>query len=365
MHLPCNQIPFLSSELFQDYDAMSKLLNMAKTNATTLVESRAASPQAMEGRQGPTPANMPQPIRLKKGPPKVLEWLSSAPPPKRKKTKEPWDPTQETREVNPNELHIRGYGVSEANGQIPFQPRLSLDQYYYSQLENTAARDKDQVVYRYTNNPQNSTEPKIFMVDQLWMWLINGGMDKPRTIGTTCTDTWILDTLITCAPNQWRHGRSTSSGDERSASNYSEGSLQRGPVIEMYGTLDFPTEFSIRSFDSARDSMRATFKRNHTDPMGASSESTLLEDPLSIHQKVLRHLQQTARKPIASLYDLAGLIVTCCASTFDETQVPDDYQFFDFFENSISIVVSSLCWKAPAGPPYLRNIGLTLNRTRE
>ncbi|KAK7705778.1 hypothetical protein SLS63_014072 [Diaporthe eres] len=72
--------------------------------------------------------------------------------------------------------------------------------------------------------------------------------------------------------------------------------------------------------------------------MGTSSEPSLLEDPLSIHQKVLRHLQQTSRKPIASLYDLAGLIVTCCASTFDETQVPDDYQFFDFFENSISIV---------------------------
>lgn len=188
MHLPCNQVPFLSSELFKDYDAMSRLLNTAKHNAATLVESRAASPQAMEGRQGPIPANMSQPMKSKKGPPRVLEWLSSAPPPKRKKTKEPWDTTQETREVNPNELHIRGYGVSEANGQIPFQPRLSLDQYYYSQLENTAARDKDQVVYRYTNNPQNSTEPKIFMVDQLWMWLINGGMYKPRTITTTCTD---------------------------------------------------------------------------------------------------------------------------------------------------------------------------------
>lgn len=93
--------------------------------------------------------------------------------------------------------------------------------------------------------------------------------------------------------------------------------------------------------------MRATFRRNHTDPTGASLEPNFLEDPLSIHQKVLRHLQQTARKPIASLYDLAGLIVTCCASTFDETQVPDDYQFFDFFENSISIVVSLLCLKAP------------------
>lgn len=186
MHLPSTQIPFLSSELFQDYDAMSKLLNAAKHN-TAPVESRAASPQEMEGRQGPVPANMPQ--KPRKGPPGVLEWLSSAPPPKRKKAKEPWETRQETREVNPNELHIRGYGVSETNGQIPFQPRLSLDQYYYSQLENTAARDKDQVVYRYTNNPQNSTETKIFMVDQLWMWLINGGVEEPPKTRATCTDT--------------------------------------------------------------------------------------------------------------------------------------------------------------------------------
>lgn len=335
---------------------MSKLLNAAKRNATTLVESRAASPQAMEGRQGPMPANMSQPMKPRKGPPRprgVLEWLSSAPPPKRRKHLVYWDPAQETREVNPNELHIRGYGVSEANGQIPFQPRLSLDQYYYSQLENTAARDKDQVVYRYTKNPQNSTEPKIFMVDQLWMWLINGGMDEPRMIRATCTDTWILDTLITCAPNQWRHGKSTSPGDDRSASNYSEESLQRGPIIDIYESLGFPTDLSIRSFDSGRDSMRATFRRNHTDPTGASLEPNLSEDPLSIHQKVLRHLQQTARKPIASLYDLAGLIVTCCASTFDETQVPDDYQFFDLFENSISIVVSFLWLKTKKTAFYL------------
>lgn len=162
---------------------MSKLLNTAKHNTAALAESRPASPQVPEGRQGPIPPNVNQPMKPRKGPPRVIEWLSSAPPPRSKKTKAPWETIQETREMNPNELHIRGYSVSEPNGQIPFQPRLSLDQYYYSQLENTAARDKDQVVYRYTNNPQNSTEPKIFMVDQLWMWLINGGMDKPRRIG--------------------------------------------------------------------------------------------------------------------------------------------------------------------------------------
>lgn len=99
--------------------------------------------------------------------------------------------------------------------------------------------------------------------------------------------------------------------------------------------------------------------------MGTTSEPNFPDDPLSIHQKVLRHLQQTARKPIASLYDLAGLIVTCCASTFDETQVPDDYQFFDFFENSISIVVSFLRSNTPEGNDHLRNFGADVEQNEK
>lgn len=324
---------------------MSKILEATKRNA--LVESRAASPQVPEGRQSPTAANTSQPMQPRKGPQNVIKWLASANPPKRKKTKDRWETIQETKEMNPNELHIRGYGVPEDNRQIPFQPRQSLDQYYYSQLENTSARDKDQVVYRYTNNPRNSTEPKIFMVDQLWMWLINGGITKACKTMEICIDL-ISDTLITCAPNPWRHGKPSSSGDERPESNISEDWLQRGPIIEFYETLGFPSDHWLGSSDSARDSVLATFNRNHTVPKGVSFEPNLSDDPLSVHQKVLRHLQQTARQPIASLYDLAGLIATYCASTFDETQLPDDYQFFDFFEDSISIVVC-LLWSKQQG----------------
>ncbi|KAK5991971.1 hypothetical protein PT974_05367 [Cladobotryum mycophilum] len=74
---------------------------------------------------------------------------------------------------NPHVNLIRGYGIPDETGQLGLQPRRTLDQYFYPYLDNTLHRDKDQVVYRYTNQHQN--DAKIFMVDQLWLWILNGG----------------------------------------------------------------------------------------------------------------------------------------------------------------------------------------------
>jgi ankyrin repeat protein/Mg2+ and Co2+ transporter CorA len=53
--------------------------------------------------------------------------------------------------------------------------RRTLDQFFYPNID-TQVRDQDQVVYRYQTrwNDQNRSwnEPKIFMVDQLWMWIL-------------------------------------------------------------------------------------------------------------------------------------------------------------------------------------------------
>lgn len=53
--------------------------------------------------------------------------------------------------------------------------RRTLDQFFYPNID-TQSRDQDQVVYRYqTKGPGREglgTEPKIFMVDQLWMWVL-------------------------------------------------------------------------------------------------------------------------------------------------------------------------------------------------
>jgi hypothetical protein len=51
-------------------------------------------------------------------------------------------------------------------------PRRTLDQYFYHGID-TSARDTDQVVYRYCE--RNDVERKVFMVDQLWLWIIGKG----------------------------------------------------------------------------------------------------------------------------------------------------------------------------------------------
>lgn len=109
-----------------------------------------------------------------------LSWLaggiSSKPTKKKSKRVAGLRTARELRDENPHTLLIHGYGVAEKDRQVPFQPRRTLDQYFYSHLDNTAHRDKDQVVYRYTRNE----DAKIFMVDQMWLWIINGGLQSPQ-----------------------------------------------------------------------------------------------------------------------------------------------------------------------------------------
>ncbi|KAF3769592.1 hypothetical protein M406DRAFT_348789 [Cryphonectria parasitica EP155] len=63
-------------------------------------------------------------------------------------------------------------------------PRRTLDQFFYHGIDTTQ-RDSDQVVWRYCQKHREPEEPKLFMVDQLWMWILGG------------------DTVITCFPQRW------------------------------------------------------------------------------------------------------------------------------------------------------------------
>jgi len=65
----------------------------------------------------------------------------------------------------------------------------------------------------------------------------------------------------------------------------------------------------------------------------------LQNDPLNIHQIIMKHLQGSARAPITSVYDLANLITDSCVNLFAQDQAPEEFQFFEFFERSISSVV--------------------------
>lgn len=65
----------------------------------------------------------------------------------------------------------------------------------------------------------------------------------------------------------------------------------------------------------------------------------LKQDPLNVHQRILKHLQGEARTAITSVYDLASIITESCVGLFDPYQVSDEFQFFDFFERCIGDVV--------------------------
>jgi ankyrin repeat protein/Mg2+ and Co2+ transporter CorA len=86
-----------------------------------------------------------------------------------------------------DEMLIRAHLTSS---QASLHVRRTLDQFFYHNID-TQSRDRDQVVYRYQckgSHPQQ-VDPKIYMVDQLWMW----------TLGK--------DLIVTAFPQRWQQPR--------------------------------------------------------------------------------------------------------------------------------------------------------------
>lgn len=75
-----------------------------------------------------------------------------------------------------DELLMEAYLSTSATS---LHPRQTLDQYFYPHT-NTERRDQDQIVYRYQMRGPGrklspDKEPKLIMVDRLWMWILQGG----------------------------------------------------------------------------------------------------------------------------------------------------------------------------------------------
>lgn len=70
---------------------------------------------------------------------------------------------------SPNLLLLQAY----LRGRTKVHPRRTLDQFFYHGLD-TSARDRDQVVYRYCESQGH--QRKIFMVDQLWLFVLSKGV---------------------------------------------------------------------------------------------------------------------------------------------------------------------------------------------
>ncbi|KAE9368720.1 hypothetical protein N431DRAFT_63393 [Stipitochalara longipes BDJ] len=90
-----------------------------------------------------------------------------------------------------------------ATSTVSLHVRRTLDQSFYHNID-TESRDHDQVVYRYQlkgkRHDDPEVDPKIVMVDQLWMWILGKGL-----IVTAFPQRWqqpkndplnVLDTVI-------------------------------------------------------------------------------------------------------------------------------------------------------------------------
>lgn len=80
-----------------------------------------------------------------------------------------------------DELLIRAYHPSSSGA---LHVRRTLDQFLYPNID-TQSRDQDQVVFRYQIREGAVSEPKIYMVDQLWLWVLGN------------------DLVITSFPQRW------------------------------------------------------------------------------------------------------------------------------------------------------------------
>jgi Mg2+ and Co2+ transporter CorA len=84
----------------------------------------------------------------------------------------------------PPEHASRDYMLIHAylNSTPRLHPRRTLDQFFYHGID-TSERDQDQVVYRYLK--RHHAEKKVYMVDQLWLWVLG------------------KDLVVTCFPQRW------------------------------------------------------------------------------------------------------------------------------------------------------------------
>ncbi|CAI4215538.1 unnamed protein product [Parascedosporium putredinis] len=144
--------------------------------------------------------------------------------------------------AGPDHYLIQAY----INHVPPLHPRRTLDQYLYYGIDTTA-RDSDQVVYRHCLRERQN--PKVFMVDQLWLFILGS------------------DLVITCFPQRWNQTK---------------------------------------------------------------------DDHLKVLEGVIEDTNIKTRSPIASVYDLAMVIVHRTSGMFGRHLMCEPhFQFLDMFDSSI------------------------------
>ncbi|KAH7309885.1 hypothetical protein B0I35DRAFT_440765 [Stachybotrys elegans] len=189
----------------------------------------------------------------------------------------------------------------------PLHVRRTLDQYYFSTLDDTSERDRDQVVYRETRGSRSlhSRTARVVMVDQLWLWILDD------------------NTIITSFPRRWGRNKPDSSGVHRCLRDYLEndGEIksiyhlaliivdqcsrvffdrtkpldQRPEVIDLFGSaIGRVTEHTTIAFHSFWRNTALHLMKSHTGPyafnqryMDINPEGTLLKEAHDLVEELM------------------------------------------------------------------------------
>lgn len=163
------------------------------------------------------------------------------------------------------------------------------------------------------------------------------------------------DTIITCCPIRWdpwlsRGPRQTTTPAIEAWRTRSLARWLGVPPVAMRPRPSRNPAFFYPPPPNRRDSARESNIHGHTRGRQPQTHGAWTakqwpvidpNDPLNVSKLVTQHLLKTGRGAIENVYEFAGLITTCCLDVFDPQSVPDEFQFFDFFERSIGRVVCS------------------------
>lgn len=103
------------------------------------------------------------------------------------------------------QAHLRRYPRLLLTDLEDIHIRRTLDQFSLWFQDDTLTRDRDQVIYRET---YHTGSPKIVMVDQLWMWVLDGSTYllestlQARAV-QGFVDNIMPETIITAFPKRW------------------------------------------------------------------------------------------------------------------------------------------------------------------
>ncbi|KAJ3494803.1 hypothetical protein NLG97_g3838 [Lecanicillium saksenae] len=197
---------------------------------------------------------------------------------------------------------IMGYMGGKHVDDRGFQPRRTLDAYKYAHLGSIGERDADQVIYRYTT--ANNQEPKMFMVDQLWMWVLED------------------NTLVTCAPLRWdsvvKEIRLAAQPNPFEMWQMGLSAAEQGPLLRKANTRAPQHSRLITTklpeFSPMLHKKYHQYKRTRGMQSGRAKRRGLAVnyDPMDIHQSILKRLKDLRRSPIVSVYELASLVASHC-----------------------------------------------------